>query len=47
MIMPGKKTATMNESTSVTGHFDGHGGATVQYCIHRRMNEVQGFHKTH
>ena len=36
-----------NECTSVVGHFDGHGGATVRYCAHRPMEEVQDFYKSH
>jgi hypothetical protein len=35
----------VNECTSVAGHFDSHGGATVQYRTHRLMEEVQGFFK--
>ena len=37
----------MNESTSDAGHFDSHGGVTVQYRVHHPMKEVQGFHKSH
>jgi hypothetical protein len=37
----------MNECTSVDGHFDNHGGAMVQYRVHRLMEEVQGFCKSH
>ena len=33
--MSGKKAATMNKSTSVAGHFGSHGGAKVQYHVHR------------
>ena len=32
-----------NECTSVMGHFDGHGGAPVQYGAHRPMQNDQGF----
>ena len=28
-------------------HFDGRGGATVLYRVHRSMEEVQGSHKSH
>jgi hypothetical protein len=43
-----KEAVTTNECTSVTGHFDSsHGGAMVQYRVHRPMEEVQGFHKSH
>ena len=41
------EAATMNKCTSVAGHFDSHGGVTVQYCAHCLMKEVQGFHKSH
>jgi hypothetical protein len=41
-----KETATTNNCTSVAGHFDSHGGATVQCEVHRLMEEVQGFHKS-
>jgi len=38
--------ATTNKSISIAGHFDSHGGATVQYRAHCLMKEVQGFHKS-
>ena len=37
----------MNKCTSFAGHFDSHGSAMVQYCVHHLMDEVQGFHKSH
>jgi hypothetical protein len=47
MIMPGKKGGDNEQKYLLAGHFNGHGGATVQYRIHRLMNKVQGFHKSH
>jgi hypothetical protein len=36
--------ATMtNKCTSSAGHFDGHGGALVQYEAHHPMQHVQGY----
>jgi hypothetical protein len=34
---------TMKKWTNVAGHFDGRGGAPVQYRANRPMEEVQGF----
>jgi hypothetical protein len=34
-----------NECTSFAGHFDGHGGATVQYRGHCLKKEILGFQK--
>ncbi len=41
--------ATANETkcTHFAGHFDGRGDAAVQYHVHRTMEEVHGFHKSH
>jgi hypothetical protein len=36
-------TATMKKCTHFAGHFDGPGGALVQYSLHRTIEEVQGF----
>ena len=36
-----------NECTSVTCHFDGHGGSPVQYKAHRPMQHDQGFTGSH
>ena len=33
--------------THFDGHFDGHRDAAVLYCVHRPMEEVQGFHISH
>ena len=39
---------TMTEKcTKKTGHFDGHGGAPVQYPTHRPIEVVQGFEGSH
>ena len=35
------------KQTSVAGHFDGHGGAPVQYGVHRLMQHDQGFTGSH
>ena len=43
--------ATANETTKKctkkTGHFDGRGGAPVQYRVHCPIEEVQGFTRSH
>ncbi len=33
--------------TNFAGHFDGRGGALVQYHAYRLMEEVQGFTRSH
>ncbi len=38
---------TMNECTHFSGNFDGHSGALVQCRVHRPIEEVQGFTKSH
>jgi len=38
-----KISAVTSECASVTGHFDGHGSAPVQYVAHRLMQHDQGF----
>jgi hypothetical protein len=38
----GKQT-TINKYTKRNGHFDGHGGAPVQYRVYHPMEEAQGF----
>ena len=37
----------MNKCTSVTGHFDDHGSAPVQYEAHHPMQHDQGFPGSH
>ncbi len=39
--------AAANKCTSATGHFDGHGGAPVQYGAHRPIYHDQGFTGSH
>jgi hypothetical protein len=39
--------AAANKCTSAVGHFDGHGGALVQYEAHRPMQHDQGFTGSH
>ena len=39
--------AAANECTSAVCHFDGHGGAPVQYEAHRLMQHDQGFTGSH
>jgi hypothetical protein len=34
---------TINKHTCKAGHFDGHGDAPVRNCMHRLVEEVQGF----
>jgi hypothetical protein len=41
------KLTTINKYTYKAGRFDGHGGAPVQYCAYRPMEEVQGFTRSH
>jgi hypothetical protein len=36
-----------NKCTSIAGHFDGHGGAPVQYGAHLLMQHDQGFTGSH
>jgi hypothetical protein len=33
----------MKKCTNFAGHFDGRGGAPVQYCTHSLMDEGQGY----
>jgi hypothetical protein len=42
----GKQT-TINKYTLKGGCFDGHGDELVQYCMHRLMEEVQSFTRSH
>jgi hypothetical protein len=37
----------MSKCTSTAGHFDGHGGAPVQYKAHCPMQHVQGYTRSH
>jgi hypothetical protein len=51
-IAPTATRATANKTTTKTcthfaGHFDGRGGAHVQYHVHRPMEKVQGFTRSH
>jgi hypothetical protein len=51
-IAPAATRATANKTTmtkcnNFSGHFDGRGGALVQYCVQRLMEEVQGFTRSH
>ena len=39
--------AAGNKCTSITGHFDGHGGAPVQSGAHHLMHHDQGFTRSH
>ncbi len=41
------KQATMNKYTYFAGCFDGHGNALVRYPVHRPMEEVRGFTRSH
>ena len=46
----GKRDSKQNNDVLCThfdGHFDGHRNAVVLYHMHRPMEEVQGFHKSH
>jgi hypothetical protein len=38
---------TMKTCTNFAGHFNGCGGALVQYPAHHLMEEVQGFTRSH
>jgi hypothetical protein len=42
----GKQT-TINKYTYKSGHFDGHGDAPVRNRVHRLMEEVQSFTRSH
>ncbi len=42
----GNKT-TMKKCTYFASHFDGHGGAPVEYHTHHPMEEAQGFTRGH
>jgi hypothetical protein len=51
-IAPAAARVTANKITTKTcthfaGHFDGRGGALVQYCAHHSMEEIQGFSRRH
>jgi hypothetical protein len=41
------KLTMMNECTSSTGHFDGHGGTPEQYRRHCLMRHVQDYSRSH
>jgi len=46
--MSSKKVAGTTECTSIAGHFDSHGSATVQYIqYHPMMQHVQGYTGSH
>ncbi len=38
---------TINKHMCNVGHFDGHGDAPVHNCVHRQMEEVQSFNRSH
>jgi hypothetical protein len=38
---------TINKHTCKDGHFDGHGNALVRNRMHRPMEEVQSFNRSH
>jgi hypothetical protein len=38
---------TINKHTCEDGHFDGHGDAPVRNRVHRPMEEVQSFNRSH
>jgi hypothetical protein len=42
----GKQT-TINKYTYKAGRFDGHGDAPVRNCVHRPMEKVHGFTRSH
>jgi hypothetical protein len=44
--LTGKQT-TNNKYTYFAGHFDGHGDAPVRNHVHRPMEEVQGYDRSH
>jgi hypothetical protein len=51
-IAPAAAKATANDTTikkwtNFDGHFDGRGSAPVRYRMHRPMEEVQGFGRSH
>jgi hypothetical protein len=51
-IVPAAPRATANEKamkkwTNIAGHFDGHGGVPVQYCMQCPMEEIQGVGRSH
>jgi hypothetical protein len=51
-IAPAAARVTANETTMKTytnfaGSFDGHGDVPVHYRVHRSMEEVQGFTRSH
>jgi hypothetical protein len=41
------KHTTINKYTYTAGCFDGHGNAPVRNCVHRPMEEVQSFNRSH
>ena len=41
------KQTTINKYTNKAGRFDGHRDAAVRYRVHRPMEEVQGFTRSH
>jgi hypothetical protein len=41
------KLTISSTCSSVVGHFDGHGGLSVQYKVHRPMQHVQGYSRSH
>jgi hypothetical protein len=51
-IAPAAARATSNKTkmkkwASFASHFDGRGGVPVQYHVHCKMEEVQGFGRSH
>jgi hypothetical protein len=41
------KSTIASTCFSIIGHFDGHGSLPVQYKVHRLMQHVQGYSRSH
>jgi hypothetical protein len=41
------KLTMVSTCFTVVGHFDGHGSPLVQYKVHRPMQHVQGYSRSH
>jgi hypothetical protein len=41
------RTTAMKEYTNFAGHSNGHGNVPVLYLVHRPMEEIQGFTRSH
>ena len=47
MVVNEDKIDDVKKYTTFAGHFDGHGNATVQWGVHRLMEQIHGYTRCH